>query len=162
MSLAQRAPVVPDMGESAAPHLAVHRVAKRFGAATVLHELSLEIGKAEFVSLLGPSGCGKTTLLRLVAGLLKPDAGSIAVGGRDLTRLPAHKRNIGVVFQNYALFPHLSVAENVAFGMRAQGHDRTEVSTQVKRSLELVQMGAFADRAVTALSGGQQQRVAVA
>lgn len=162
MSLAQRAPVVPDMGESAAPHLAVHRVAKRFGAATVLHELSLEIGKAEFVSLLGPSGCGKTTLLRLVAGLLKPDAGSIAVGGRDLTRLPAHKRNIGVVFQNYALFPHLSVAENVAFGMRAQGHDRTEVSAQVKRSLELVQMGAFADRAVTALSGGQQQRVAVA
>ena len=143
-------------------YLGIRRVAKRFGGTTVLHDLSLGIGRGEFVSLLGPSGCGKTTLLRLIAGLLKPDAGTITVGGRELTRLPAHRRNVGVVFQSYALFPHLSVADNVAFGMRAQGKGKAEVAAQVERSLALVQMSTFADRPVTALSGGQQQRIAVA
>ena len=156
------APAASAATSLAEAYLGIRRVAKRFGGTTVLHDLSLGIGRGEFVSLLGPSGCGKTTLLRLIAGLLKPDAGTITVGGRELTRLPAHRRNVGVVFQSYALFPHLSVADNVAFGMRAQGRSKAEVAAQVDRSLALVQMSAFADRPVTALSGGQQQRIAVA
>lgn len=143
-------------------YLAVSNVTKRFGAATVLDTLSLSVGRAEFVSLLGPSGCGKTTLLRLIAGLLAPDQGAIEVGGRDLTRVAAHKRNIGVVFQNYALFPHLTVAENIAYGLRAKGVPKAEQAKKVNDALGLVRMEAFADRAVTALSGGQQQRIAVA
>jgi putative spermidine/putrescine transport system ATP-binding protein len=165
MSLAERALAdtsAPARAGAPADYLGIRRVAKRFGGTTVLHDLSLGIGRGEFVSLLGPSGCGKTTLLRLIAGLLRPDAGTITVGGRELTRLPAHRRNVGVVFQSYALFPHLSVADNVAFGMRAQGRGKAEVTAQVERSLALVQMSAFADRPVTALSGGQQQRIAVA
>ena len=116
----------------------------------------------EFVSLLGPSGCGKTTLLRLIAGLLAPELGTISIGGRDLTRVAAHRRNIGVVFQNYALFPHLTVAENVAFGLKAQGVAKAEIDTRVREALALVRMEGFADRSVLALSGGQQQRIAVA
>lgn len=143
-------------------YLAVSNVTKRFGAATVLDTLSLSVGRAEFVSLLGPSGCGKTTLLRLIAGLLAPDQGAIEVGGRDLTRVAAHRRNIGVVFQNYALFPHLTVAENIAYGLKAKGVPKAEQARKVENALGLVRMEAFADRAVTALSGGQQQRIAVA
>jgi putative spermidine/putrescine transport system ATP-binding protein len=147
---------------TASGHVTVDRVSKRFGAATVLSELSIAVSKGEFVSLLGPSGCGKTTLLRIIAGLLAPDTGSIAVAGRDLTRIAAHKRNIGVVFQNYALFPHLTVAENVAFGLQARRTPKVEVAARVKEALSLVRMGDFADRGVTSLSGGQQQRIAVA
>ncbi|QCK88840.1 ABC transporter ATP-binding protein [Phreatobacter aquaticus] len=143
-------------------YLAVSNVIKRFGASTVLDSLSLAVGRAEFVSLLGPSGCGKTTLLRLIAGLLTPDQGAIEVGGRDLTRVAAHRRNIGVVFQNYALFPHLTVAENIAYGLKAKGVPRADQAKKVTEALGLVRMEAFADRAVTALSGGQQQRIAVA
>jgi putative spermidine/putrescine transport system ATP-binding protein len=141
--------------------LVVDGVTKRFGATQVLHELSLAVAGGEFVSLLGPSGCGKTTLLRLVSGLVQADAGRIAVGGRDITALPAHRRRVGVVFQNYALFPHLNVAGNVAFGLRAQGASR-DAPARVAEALRLVRMEGFADRPVTALSGGQQQRVAVA
>ena len=118
--------------------------------------------QAEFVSLLGPSGCGKTTLLRLVAGLLSPTPARSRSAGRELTRVAAHKRNIGVVFQNYALFPHLTVAENVAFGLQAQGAPKAEIGARVREALALVRMEDFADRSVTALSGGQQQRIAVA
>ncbi|MCI0755722.1 ABC transporter ATP-binding protein [Teichococcus vastitatis] len=150
-------------GSSTAPdHLRVAGVSKRFGAATVLEDLSLSVGQGEFVSLLGPSGCGKTTLLRMIAGLMRPDRGSIAVGGTEITRLPAHKRNIGVVFQNYALFPHLTVAENLAFGLRAQGAPKSGRAARVDEALDLVRMGEHAGKPVTALSGGQQQRVAVA
>jgi len=148
--------------EAAPEHLRVRGVSKRFGGATVLDDLSLSVGRGEFVSLLGPSGCGKTTLLRLVAGLMRPDRGAIAVGGADVTRLPAHRRNIGVVFQNYALFPHLTVAENLAFGLRARGAPRGERAGRVAAALDLVRMGEHAGKPVTALSGGQQQRVAVA
>src|SRR5262249_10108765 len=112
-------------------YLAVSRISKRFGGATVLSELDIAVGKGEFVSLLGPSGCGKTTLLRIIAGLLAPDTGLISVAGRDLTRVAAHRRNIGVVFQNYALFPHLTVAENVAFGLHARRTPRAEVADRV-------------------------------
>jgi putative spermidine/putrescine transport system ATP-binding protein len=147
---------------AAAGHLVAAGVTRRFGAATVLDDLSLSVAKGEFVSLLGPSGCGKTTLLRCVAGLLRPDAGRILVAGADITGLPAHRRNVGVVFQNYALFPHLTVAENIGFGLRAQGVPRAEAGPRIAAALELVRMAEHAEKPVTALSGGQQQRVAVA
>ncbi len=143
-------------------HLDVAGVTKRFGSTAVLQDLSIAVGRSEFVSLLGPSGCGKTTLLRLIAGLLVPELGTVSVGGRDLTRVAAHRRNIGVVFQNYALFPHLTVAENVAFGLKAQRVAKAEIDQRVREALALVRMEGFADRSVSALSGGQQQRIAVA
>ena len=143
-------------------HLAVRGASKRFGTASVLDDLSLAVARGEFVSLLGPSGCGKTTLLRCIAGLLRLDAGSIAVAGRDISSLPAHRRNVGVVFQNYALFPHLTVAQNIGFGLRAQGVPAAAAAPRIAEALALVRMAEFADRPVTALSGGQQQRVAVA
>jgi putative spermidine/putrescine transport system ATP-binding protein len=145
-----------------AGHVDVSRVSKRFGSATVLSELSIAVARGEFVSLLGPSGCGKTTLLRIIAGLLTPDTGTISVAGHDLTRIAAHKRNIGVVFQNYALFPHLTVAENIAFGLHARRIPKAEVAQRVAEALSLVRMEEFATRGVTSLSGGQQQRIAVA
>jgi putative spermidine/putrescine transport system ATP-binding protein len=135
---------------------------KRFGSATVLGGVDLAVTQGEFVSLLGPSGCGKTTLLRIVAGLLAPDRGQVAIDGHDITRLPPHRRDVSVVFQSYALFPHLTVAENVAFGLKARKRPRSEIAEAVPRYLGLVQMRDFADRPVRALSGGQQQRVAVA
>ena len=135
---------------------------KSFGGTTVLGGVGLGVGQGEFVSLLGPSGCGKTTLLRIVAGLLGVDRGTVKLDGQDITSLPPHKRDVGVVFQNYALFPHLTVAENVAFGLKARRRDRAETVASVKRFLELVHLSDFADRSVRALSGGQQQRVAVA
>ncbi len=143
-------------------YLDVAAVTKRFGTATVLKDLDISVARSEFISLLGPSGCGKTTLLRLIAGLLKPDAGRIAIDGSDLTQVPAHKRNIGVVFQNYALFPHLTVEQNIAFGLEAQKTPKAEIGGRVQNALALVRMETFADRRVAALSGGQQQRVAVA
>ena len=151
-----------DTQAKAERHLEVAGVTKRFGSTVVLQDLSIAVGRSEFVSLLGPSGCGKTTLLRLIAGLLVPERGTISVGVRDLTRVAAHRRNIGVVFQNYALFPHLTVAENVAFGMKAQRVAKAEINTRVREALSLVRMEDFADRSVLALSGGQQQRIAVA
>jgi putative spermidine/putrescine transport system ATP-binding protein len=120
------------------------------------------MAKGEFVSLLGPSGCGKTTLLRIVAGLLAADRGSVVLDGKPITGLPPHKRDVGVVFQNYALFPHLSVAENVAFGLKAKGKAGAEIGETVQRFLAMVRMSDFAERPVQMLSGGQQQRVAVA
>jgi putative spermidine/putrescine transport system ATP-binding protein len=135
---------------------------KSFGATTVLGGVNLGVAKGEFVSLLGPSGCGKTTLLRIVAGLLGVDRGTVQLDGQDITALPSHKRDVGVVFQNYALFPHLTVAENVAFGLKARRRGASETREAVARFLDLVHLADFADRSVRALSGGQQQRVAVA
>ena len=142
--------------------LDVSGATKSFGTATVLDGVDLGVGQGEFVSLLGPSGCGKTTLLRIVAGLLGVDRGTVKLDGQDITLLPPHKRDVGVVFQNYALFPHLTVAENVAFGLKARRRGAAETTASVKRFLELVHLSDFADRSVRALSGGQQQRVAVA
>jgi putative spermidine/putrescine transport system ATP-binding protein len=146
----------------AASFLDVAGAEKSFGAAAVLGGVDLGVGKGEFVSLLGPSGCGKTTLLRIVAGLLPVDRGIVRLDGRDITALPPHKRDVGVVFQNYALFPHLTVAENVAFGLEAHARPKAEAREVVTRFLDLVHLAEFADRSVRALSGGQQQRVAVA
>ena len=137
-------------------------VSKGFGGTAVLRAFSLAIARREFITLLGPSGCGKTTLLRLIAGLIPPDAGTIRVGGRDLTALPAHRRNVGIVFQSYALFPHLSVWENVAFGLRARRVERAHIAREVDGALDMVRLGGLGDRAVRSLSGGQQQRLCIA
>lgn len=143
-------------------YLEVVSATKRFRNVTVIDELDFRVSKGELVSLLGPSGCGKTTLLRMIAGLVTADAGDIVIGGRDVTRIPAHKRNVSVVFQNYALFPHLNVRDNVAFGLKARGKRGASIMQAVDEALGLVRMTDFAGRSVAALSGGQQQRVAVA
>jgi putative spermidine/putrescine transport system ATP-binding protein len=144
------------------PHVAVASLSKRFGASTVLDRIDLAVERGALVTLLGPSGCGKTTLLRLIAGLAAPDEGSIVIGGADVTRMPPHRHNVGVVFQSYALFPHLTVAGNVSFGLKGKRLSRSEMAAKVQRALALVQMDRFGDRPVRALSGGQQQRVALA
>ena len=150
------------MIDHASAHVAVAGLTKRFGAATVLDRIDLEVARGALVTLLGPSGCGKTTLLRLIAGLATPDEGRVSIAGTDVTRTPPHKRNVGVVFQSYALFPHLDVGGNVGFGLSGKGLAKEAIAAKVARALDLVQMGRFKDRPVTALSGGQQQRVALA
>jgi putative spermidine/putrescine transport system ATP-binding protein len=135
---------------------------KSFGSSVVLAGVDLRVARGEFISLLGPSGCGKTTLLRIVAGLAVPDRGTVRLADADITAEPPHRRNIGVVFQNYALFPHLSVADNVAYGLHAQRRPAREIAATVAKYLELVHLESLADRSIRALSGGQQQRVAVA
>ncbi len=148
---------------AAAGHaLTLSGITQRFGPVIAANEITLEVRPGELVSLLGPSGCGKTTLLKIVAGFQRPMAGDVLVGGRSITRLPPHARQIGIVFQNYALFPHMSVAQNVAYGPLAAGRRRTEVAETVGAMLETVRMSAFADRMPRQLSGGQQQRVALA
>ncbi len=142
--------------------LTLSGISKRYGDMAVVDGLDLSVASGEFVSLLGPSGCGKTTLLRIIAGLNDCDTGTVKVGDADVTTLPAHKRNIGVVFQSYALFPHLTVSENIAFGLKAHRVAKDEIGTQVRKALMAVQLTAQADRPISALSGGQQQRVAVA
>jgi iron(III) transport system ATP-binding protein len=142
--------------------LQIEAVTKRYGEVTALAEVSLNIRGGEFFTLLGPSGCGKTTLLRCVAGFLAPDGGRICCEGERLDRLPAHKRDIGMVFQNYAIFPHLSVFENVAYGLHARRIAAAEIRRRALEALRLVQMEELADRRPDQLSGGQQQRVALA
>jgi putative spermidine/putrescine transport system ATP-binding protein len=143
-------------------YLDVAGVSKRFRETSVIESLDLQIRAGEFISLLGPSGCGKTTLLRIIAGLLGADTGRVTLDGTDITRVPAHKRNVGVVFQNYALFPHLTVAENVAFGLKARATSAAEIEAAVTRALDLVRLRDYGPRRIGALSGGQQQRIAVA
>ena len=142
--------------------LILQNLTAHYGTTKVLDDLSLTVPEGELVSLLGASGCGKTTTLRLVAGFLDPTAGTITLGGKDLTRLPAHKRDIGLVFQSYALFPHLSVADNVAFGLKQRGVATAERATRTAAMLARVGLGPLADRLPGALSGGQRQRVALA
>ena len=121
----------------AAAHLAVTGISKQFGGQRVIDALDFAVARGELVSLLGPSGCGKTTLLRLIAGLTPADGGRITLGGRELARVPAHRRNVSVVFQSYALFPHLNVSENVGFGLRARGVPREAAATKVAEALDL-------------------------
>jgi len=142
--------------------LSLQSISAHYGTTKVLENLSLDVAEGELVSLLGASGCGKTTTLRLIAGFLQPSTGSISLGGRDLTRLPPHQRDIGLVFQNYALFPHLSVADNVGFGLKQRGIAGTERTKRVDAMLERVGMAHLAARLPGALSGGQKQRVALA
>jgi putative spermidine/putrescine transport system ATP-binding protein/spermidine/putrescine transport system ATP-binding protein len=145
-----------------APAVELIEVAKSFGSFTAVHPVSLAIPEGGFVTLLGPSGCGKTTTLRMIAGLLDASAGEIRVKGRRINDVPIHKRNLGLVFQNYALFPHKTVFDNVAFGLRYRGVPKPDSERRVQAALELVQLPQMADRYPRALSGGQQQRVALA
>ncbi|KND62143.1 Putrescine transport ATP-binding protein PotA [Candidatus Burkholderia verschuerenii] len=135
---------------------------KRFGAITALEDLSLEVRAGELVALLGPSGCGKTTTLRLIAGFEFPDTGAIRIAGRDVTHVPPNKRGLGMVFQNYSLFPHLTVADNIAFGLRMAGVPKRDRAPHVARMLDLIRLPGFGERRIAQMSGGQQQRVALA
>ena len=137
-------------------------ITKKFDDVTAVEDLSLKVNDGEFFSLLGPSGCGKTTILRMIAGFYHPTAGEIFFDDRNVSVLPPNKRNTGMVFQNYALFPHMTVFENVAFGLRARKVPAPERRERVRNALELVNLADFENRRVTQLSGGQQQRVALA
>ena len=139
----------------------LERVTKRFDDTVAVDDLSLEIDRGEFFSLLGPSGCGKTTTLRMIGGFEDPSAGAIFLAGRDVTDLPPYRRDVNTVFQSYALFPHLDVFENVAFGLRRRKVDRGEIETRVREVLRLVDLPGFEKRKPGQLSGGQQQRVAL-
>jgi putative spermidine/putrescine transport system ATP-binding protein len=137
-------------------------ITHRFGATTAVDDVSLAVEAGELVALLGPSGCGKTTLLRIIGGFIVPSAGSVRVDGRAIDHLPVSRRDIGIVFQNYALFPHMTVYENVAYGLRARHAPRAQIRERVARMLETVQLEGLRDRVPRQLSGGQQQRVALA
>jgi ABC-type Fe3+/spermidine/putrescine transport system ATPase subunit len=142
--------------------LSLQNISKRYDGLPAVADLSLDVEQKEFFGLLGPSGCGKTTTLRMIAGLETPDIGTIRFDGRDITQLSPERRGFGMVFQNYALFPHLNVFENVAFGLRARKRAKAEVAQRVDHALALVQLPGYERRPVTELSGGQQQRVAIA
>jgi len=142
--------------------LSIEKLTKRFGASAAVDELDLVVRQGELVALLGPSGCGKTTTLRMVAGFLPPSSGRVMFDHEDVTRLPAYKRATGMVFQSYALFPHMSAAENVGFGLEMRGLNATERRAKVEDVLKLVRLSHLADRLPRQLSGGQQQRVALA
>lgn len=142
--------------------ISIQNVSKRFGDVKVLNDISLDIVAGEFLSLLGPSGSGKTTLLNVIAGFAPVDSGWVYFSDQDVTLLPPHKRNLGIVFQNYALFPHMTVAANVAFPLLARDYSKADIASKVRRALELVELGGFEDRKPAQLSGGQRQRVALA
>lgn len=142
--------------------LRFENITKRYGATTVLDNISLTINSGEVFSLLGPSGCGKTTLLRLCGGFERPDSGRVILDGVDITDLPANRREVRTVFQNYALFPHMTVWENIAFGLRATHVDQKIIKEEVPKYLKLVQLEGYEDRRPGQLSGGQRQRVAIA
>ena len=142
--------------------LTLNGIEKSFGATKVVQDFNLSAERGEFVSFLGPSGCGKTTVLRMVAGFEQPSAGTIAIDGRDVTRLRPNQRDIGMVFQAYALFPNMTVAQNIAFGLKVSGAPRAAIDARVKEMLALIRLDHLADRYPYQLSGGQQQRVALA
>ena len=140
----------------------LENIGKAFGDNQVLDGIDLSIKENEFVTLLGPSGCGKTTTLRIIGGFEKPDTGRVFFGGRDITDMPANQRHVNTVFQNYALFPHMSVGENIAFGLRVSGKSEDYIHDKIKYALKLVNLSGFEDRRIDSLSGGQQQRIAMA
>jgi spermidine/putrescine transport system ATP-binding protein len=142
--------------------VSVQGLGKTFGDVKALQDVSLEVNPGEFLTLLGPSGCGKTTLLRLIAGFEEPDAGSILISGRDVVPLPPYRRPVNTVFQHYALFPHRTVAGNVAFGLEMDGCPPSEIPSRVAKGLEMVRLPGFGARRIEQLSGGQKQRVALA
>jgi putrescine transport system ATP-binding protein len=146
------------------PHLRIERLTKRFAAdaAPAVDRVSLDVAAGDFFALLGPSGCGKTTLLRLLAGFERPDEGRILIAGEDMGAVPPYRRPVNMMFQSYALFPHMSVAENVAFGLKQERRPRHEIAARVQAMLELVQMSRLAARRPGQLSGGERQRVALA
>ncbi|MER8828079.1 ABC transporter ATP-binding protein [Mesorhizobium sp. M0938] len=142
--------------------LKLDKLSKQFGKVTAVDEVDLDVPHGTFVCLLGPSGCGKTTLLRMIAGIEEPTVGTIRLDGEDLTRVPTHKRNLGMVFQSLALFPHLTVGQNIAYPLRIRGTGKQEQKQRVEELLASIHLGGYADRSVSKLSGGQRQRVAIA
>lgn len=140
----------------------IKNISKSYGQTSILENISLSVNEGEFLTLLGPSGCGKTTLLRIISGFTTPTSGEIYMHGKCINHLPPQKRNVHTVFQSYALFPHLSVFENVAFSLRSKGLKYAEIEPRVHESLKLVRLENYKDRSIFALSGGQQQRVAIA
>jgi len=143
------------------PPLHLERIVKKYGNVKAVDDLSLKVRDRELLTLLGPSGCGKTTILRCVSGFVKPDSGDIYLGDRKITEIPPKKRGIGLVFQNYALWPHMTVFQNLAFGLKIKKLSKNEISQKVEHALALVQLEGFGDRYPRQLSGGQQQRVAL-
>lgn len=142
--------------------LVLQSITKKYGAVDAVNNVSITIKQGELVAFLGPSGCGKTTTLRMIGGFVDVTSGLITVGGRDITHLPPHKRNMGFGFQNYALFPHMSVAANVAFGLEMRDVSKTDIQTRVNKALDRVRLRQFSERLPKQMSGGQQQRVALA
>jgi len=138
------------------------QISKRFGTAQALSPLDLRVEGGELLALLGPSGCGKTTTLRILAGFETPDTGSVHIGGREVTDLPPNRRGLGMVFQNYSLFPHMTVGENIAFGLKMRRMNRSDQVARVREMLDLVRLAGYEDRHIHQLSGGQQQRIALA
>jgi spermidine/putrescine ABC transporter ATP-binding subunit len=150
------------MTETKFPIIQIRNVSKRFGKVTAVDNVSLDILSGEFFVLLGPSGCGKTTLLRMIAGFELPTEGQILIDGQDMANVPPNKRPVNMVFQSYAVFPHMSVTDNVGYGLRISGVSKSEIRERVEESLELVKLGGFGDRMPDQMSGGQRQRVALA
>ena len=148
--------------DSASPMVELRGVSKRFGSFVAVADVDLKIGAAEFLTLLGPSGCGKTTLLRMISGFETPTEGTVHIAGEEVTDLPPYRRNVNQVFQSYALFPHLTVEENIAFGLKMKKTPKTEIGDRVQRGVQLVSLGGFEKRKPSELSGGQRQRVALA
>src|SRR4030042_668690 len=143
------------------PPLHLERIVKKYGNVKAVDDLSLKVRDRELLTLLGPSGCGKTTILRCVSGFVKPDSGNIYLGDRKITEIPPQKRGIGLVFQNYALWPHMTVFQNLAFGLKIKKLSKNQIRQKVEHALALVQLEGFGDRYPRQLSGGQQQRVAL-
>lgn len=137
-------------------------ITKSFGSVTAVHPLDMQIARGEFLAILGPSGCGKTTLLNMIGGFLSPTAGAIRIGGNDVTKLGPERRPTNMVFQGYGLFPHMTVAQNIAYGLRVAKTAPDEIEARVREAVDLVHLEGFAARKITQLSGGQQQRVALA
>lgn len=150
------------MTRQAALPISVRQLTKRYGSLTVLDDIDLDVRSGEFLTLLGPSGSGKTTLLMMLAGFVRPNCGIIQFGDADVVRLAPHKRDVGMVFQNYALFPHMDVAANIAFPLKLRGVSKAETAQRVEQALELVKLGGYGARRVDQLSGGQRQRIALA
>src|SRR5690348_7447849 len=147
---------------SLAMEIELRNIAKSYGAAQAVRDLSFSLSKGEMIALLGPSGCGKTTTLRMVAGFIRPTAGQILVRGRDITALPPHRRDSGLVFQNYALFPHMTVTQNIAFGLNRRKIPAAEQRVRISAMIDKLKLNGLESRYPRQLSGGQQQRVAVA
>ena len=162
MAVEQRERPRESAGTPATPDIRLDRVTKRFDDVVAVDDLTLEIERGSFFALLGPSGCGKTTTLRMIGGFEEPSAGAIYLGDREVSGMPPYKRDVNTVFQSYALFPHLSIFENVAFGLRRKGTRGGDLREKVEQMLELVQLGGYGKRKPRQLSGGQQQRVALA